>query len=263
MNIGFIGAGNMAKAMITGLLDSGYTTPEHLFISNRSIEKLESFARCHITLDNTEVAKHADVLVLSIKPQVYEEVILQIRDVVKDDTVVVAIAPNWTLETLEKTFARPLKMIRCMPNTPAMVQEGMTGYVCNALCTKEEEEMIVSFCQSFGQCVKVEEDQMDAVVALSGSSPAYAFSFLDAMIQKGMEAGLTKSQCTLLAGQALKGAAQQVLESEVSAFELKERVCSPNGTTIEAVEVLDKNGFENIIKEAMQACMDKAGRMKV
>ncbi|MBP3853062.1 MAG: pyrroline-5-carboxylate reductase [Erysipelotrichaceae bacterium] len=263
MNIGFIGAGNMATAMIHGLLQAKWTTPDHLWISNRSQGKLDAFAGCHTTVKNTEVAEHADILVLAIKPQIYQTVLKEIASSCKEDVLLVSIAPNWTLDSLSQTLGRPFKVARCMPNTPAMVGQGMSAVVFNSLCRKSDEDNLISFCQSFGQCVKVKEEQMELVVALSGSSPAYAFSFLNAMIEKGVQCGLDKKTSQLLSAQALKGAAEMVLQSEESAGQLKQNVCSPNGTTIEAVNVLDANGFEEILSEAMDACIQKARSMKV
>ena len=244
------------------MLESKFCLKEQLYISNRSQSKLENFKGCHTTMDNREVARNADMLVLSIKPQMYKEILEEIGNELKEKSLLISIAPNWTLASLQ-TYCPNAKIARCMPNTPAMVLEGMTGFVCNSKCTNQDKDCLQSFLQSFGQAIEVEEKHMEAVVALSGSSPAYAFSFLDAMIEKGMEFGLSLEQSKLLAAQSLKGAAQQVLESKDSASVLKEKVCSPGGTTIEAIHVFEQNNFEGIIQEAMEACKNKAGSMKV
>ena len=263
MNIGFIGAGNMATAMITGALQSKKVKADNIWISNRSQEKLDAFQNCHTTTDNCTVASNVDILVLSIKPQVYEQVLQQIQKDIHCHTLVVSIAPNWTLTSLQKALQPTTKIVRIMPNTPAMVLEGMSAFVCNENCDQNDVEKIQEFCSYFGVATQVKEEQMDAVVALSGSSPAYAFSFLNAMIEKGQEMGMSYQQSKLLAAQSLKGAASLILQSDQSASVLKQNVCSPGGTTIEAVTILDDNHFESIIQEAMEACKNKAEKMKV
>ena len=138
MNIGFIGAGNMATAMITGALQSKKVKADNIWISNRSQEKLDAFQNCHTTTDNCTVASNVDILVLSIKPQVYEQVLQQIQKDIHDHTLVVSIAPNWTLTSLQKALQPTTKIVRIMPNTPAMVLEGMSAFVCNENCDQND-----------------------------------------------------------------------------------------------------------------------------
>lgn len=264
MKIGFIGCGNMANAMIHGMIASHNFDKESFLVSNRSQEKLDkihSDLGIATTTSNEDVAKVSDVLVLSVKPQVYEKVIAQIKDLVKDTVLILTIAPGFTLDRLEKAFGRTLKIVRCIPNTPAQVSEGMTAYVCNGACRQEEMTLVEKILNSFGKCASVQENQMDAVTAVSGSSPAYVYVFIETMANAAVKEGMPMDMAIQFAAQAVLGSAKMVLDTNLHPAVLKDRVCSPAGTTIEAVSVLEKTGFRSSILEAMDACAKKSRGM--
>ena len=264
MKIGFIGCGNMASAMIGGIIKNQVVAPVDILASAKtevSREKKKEELGIAMTADNREVAAFAEVLILAVKPFYYEDVIKEIRDVVADDTIVVSIAPGKKLTWIEGLFEKPLKIVRTMPNTPAMVGAGMTAACANALVTKEELEKVLTILRSFGEVEVVSEHLIDAVVSASGSSPAYVFMMIEAMADAAVADGMPRPQAYKFAAQAVMGSAKMVLETGKHPGELKDMVCSPAGTTIEAVQVLEERGFRSAIIEAMRVCAEKSRNM--
>lgn len=262
MKIGFIGLGNMASAMIGGILQKGMAKPEEI-IGAEKLEAAKVAAKekfgIEIAANNGEAAKSADVLFLAVKPIFLQEVIEEIKDVIRKETLVVSIAAGKDLKFYETTFNRPeLKLIRCMPNTPALVLEGCTGVCAGSNVTPEELETVVNLLNSFGKASVVPERLMDAVVGVSGSSPAYVFLFIEAMADAAVLAGMPRNQAYEFAAQAVMGSAKMVLETGKHPAELKDMVCSPGGTTIEAVKVLEEMGFRAAVMDAMEACIEKS-----
>ena len=210
----------------------------------------------HVTADNREAAVKSEVLVLSVKPQYYEQAISEIRDCIRDEQIIVTLAPGKTLSWLEEKFGKPVKIVRTMPNTPALVGEGMTAACPNQYVTDQEKEYVLRLLGAFGKVEVVPEHLIDAVVAVSGSSPAYVFMLIEAMADAAVAEGMPRAQAYEFAAQAVYGSAKMVLETGKHPGELKDMVCSPAGTTIEAVRVLEKEGFRSAVIEAMKACAD-------
>ncbi|MDD3217988.1 MAG: pyrroline-5-carboxylate reductase [Lachnospiraceae bacterium] len=260
MKLGFIGCGNMAKAMLGGALKQGVVTAEDVYVSTAtqsSLEKTTAEYKVKGSLDNLVVADYADVLVLAVKPYLYESVIAQIRSHISENQLIISIAPGKTLAWLQEQFQGNKKIIRTMPNTPALVGEGMTGVCYNELVTEEDMTLAGRLFDSFGKYQIVAEHLMDAVVSVSGSSPAYVFMFIEAMADAAVSDGLPRAQAYEFAAQAVLGSAKMVLETGKHPGELKDMVCSPAGTTIEAVRVLEEKGFRSSVIEAMKACTAK------
>lgn len=257
MKLGFIGTGNMATAMMGGIIENHIASPEEIigadpFAPGR--ERVKEKYGIRVTADNNEVVKNAEVVILSVKPQFYADVIAGIRDDVTDSHLIITIAPGKTLSWLADQFQKPVKIVRTMPNTPAMVGEGMTGACKNAYVTDEDMEKALSILNGFGKAELIPEHMMDAVVAVSGSSPAYVFVMIEAMADAAVSGGIPRSQVYKFAAQAVLGSAKMVLETGKHPGELKDMVCSPAGTTIEAVRVLEEKGFRSAIIEAMKKC---------
>lgn len=264
MKIGFIGLGNMAKAMIGGMLEKGIVSPEDISGSARTQETLDAVQKeygIETRASNVATAVEADILILAVKPQFLQGVIAQIRDAVQPDTLVVSIAAGKTLDWLEKAFGRRMKLVRCMPNTPALVGEGCTGVCVNDAVSEEEIRCSLRLMESFGKASLVEERLMDAVGAVSGSSPAYVFLFIEAMADAAVAAGMPRSQAYEFAAQAVYGSAKLMLETGRHPGELKDMVCSPGGTTIEGVRILEERGFRGAVMDALYAAVEKARRM--
>ena len=257
--IGFIGCGNMGGAMIQGILDSGKCEVAEMMTSDKSQAALDvkkETLGILTTTDNKEVAAFADILFLAVKPQFYETVIEEIKDTVSDDQIIVTIAPDKTLQWLSEKFGKELKIIRTMPNTPAMVKAGMMGMCPNANVTAEEITMIQDICNGFSETEVITENLMDVVTAVSGSSPAYVFMFIEAMADAAVAGGMVRSQAYKFAAQAVMGSAKMVLETGKHPGELKDMVCSPAGTTIQAVKVLEEKGMRSAVMEAMDKCLE-------
>ena len=264
MKIGFIGLGNMGSAMIGGIIRNKVVEPQDIIGADYSKERTGQIVSEHqITAagSNKEVAREADILVTSVKPQVYETVINDIKDDIKDSTVIVSIAPGKTLDWLKDKYGRDVKLVRCMPNTPALVGEGCTGVCRNEYVTDDEFGKVLTVLNSFGKAYEVLESQMDAVVAVSGSSPAYVFMLIEAMADGAVAEGLPRKTAYEMAAQAVLGSAKMVLDTGKHPGELKDMVCSPAGTTIDAVAVLEQAGFRSAVIDAERACADKSRSM--
>ena len=260
MKLGFIGTGNMAGAIMGGIIQKGIFRPEQIIgadISEAGRRKAKETYGIEVTEDNRKAAA-AEVLILSVKPQFYADAIAEIRDCIRDDQLVITIA---TLSWLEEQFGKRVKIVRTMPNTPALVGEGMTAACVNQYVTEEEKAYALKILDSFGKVELVPEHLIDAVVAVSGSSPAYVFMFIEAMADAAVAEGMPRTQAYEFAAQAVYGSAKMVLETGKHPGELKDMVCSPAGTTIEAVRILEKKGFRSAVIEAMRACADVSRRL--
>lgn len=261
MKLGFIGCGNMATAIIKGILANGIAGKDDIIgadLSEAVRNKINGDLGIQVTTDNKEAAAKAEVLFLSVKPQFYETVIGEIKDVVTDTQLIITIAPGKTLDWLDKQFGKSLKIVRTMPNTPALVGEGITAACYNDNVSRADLDKAVTILTSFGKCEVVPEHLMDVVTSVSGSSPAYVFMFIEAMADAAVADGMPRVQAYEFAAQAVLGSAKMVLETGKHPGELKDMVCSPGGTTIEAVRVLEEKGMRSAVFEAMKACTRKA-----
>lgn len=264
MKLGFIGCGNMASAIMSGIISNGLLAKGDIIgadVFAPSCEKVQKSLGIKIALNNCQVAQQTDAFVLAVKPQFYEAVIKEIKDSVREEQVIITLAPGKTLAWLEAQFGKPVKLIRTMPNTPAMVQEGMTAACPNANVTDEELNYVLNILRAFGEAEVVPEKLIDAVVAVSGSSPAYVYMMIEAMADAAVAEGMPRGQAYKFAAKAVMGSAKMVLETGKHPGELKDMVCSPGGTTIEAVKVLEETGFRGSIMQAMEACADKSRNM--
>ncbi|SFB06514.1 pyrroline-5-carboxylate reductase [Acetitomaculum ruminis DSM 5522] len=261
MRIGFIGTGNMALAIIGGIIKNGLVKAGDIIAFDKSEENLkkavDNFGIVG-TRNNIETVKEASVLFLAVKPQFYEEVIEEIKEAVSDSQLIITIAPGKTLKWLEEKFARELKIIRTMPNTPALVGAGITAVTPNKNVTPKDLDLAMDIFNTFGSGEVISENLMDAVVSVASSSPAYVFMMIEAMADAAVLDGMPRAQAYKFAASAVYGSAKMVLETGKHPASLKDMVCSPAGTTIEAVKVLEKEGFRSSLIEAMAACSKKA-----
>lgn len=261
MKVGFIGCGNMATAMIDGLLKSNLLQSCDIIASDQSRQALDQAKeRFGIVIadSNAALVKEADVVVLAVKPQFYEQVIDEIKGDVSDRVLIITIAPGKTLDWIEQAFGKGIEIVRAMPNTPAMVGEGITAVCANPYVSKEHLEFAHKMFCGLGKAEIVSERLMDAVVAVSGSSPAYIFVLMEAMADAAVAEGMPRSQAYTFAAQAVLGSAKMMLATHQHPAVLKDMVCSPGGTTIEAVRVLEQTGFRSSIMQAMKACAEKS-----
>lgn len=262
--IGMIGCGNMGRAMIEGMIKANIIDGDQLFVSNAHPEKLQAFSAKYdfYISDNETVAQQADILFLAVKPYLYAAIIDEIKEYVKSDVIVVNIAAGIDISDIYAMFGRTLKTVRAMPNTPAQVQEAMSALAFGETITEEERQLIIELFSSFGQVRVVEERQMDAVIAVSGSSPAYIFMIIEAMADGAVALGMARNDAYIFAAQAVFGSAKMVLETGMHPGELKDMVCSPGGTTIEAVKTLEAHGLRFAMMDAMMNCAKRNVDMK-
>ncbi len=264
MKVGFIGCGNMAKAMIKGMIHSKVVSTKDLYaydVIESNVIEMQEELNIQRAMSNKELVNNCEVIILAIKPHFYESVVTEIFTSLKECHIIVSIAPNYTLPMLQDILDKETKIIRCMPNTPAMVLEGMSAICVNEFISKEELNEVRQLITSFSKCEIVDESMMPAVIALSGSSPAYVFMMIEAMADAGVKQGMPRDLAYTFAAQAVYGSAKMVMETGIHPAQLKDMVCSPKGTTIEAVQVLEEKGFRSALMEAMQACAKKATTM--
>lgn len=260
--IGFIGGGNMANSLISGLIASGHSE-QQIWVSDADQEKLSSLATSmHIntSASNDALIAEVDVVVLAVKPQVIAEVIKSSIDGFNQSSaLIVSIAAGINQQSLSKWLGADKAIVRCMPNTPALVQTGATGLHANNNVTEEQHDLAENITRSVGISVWVEsESELDAVTAVSGSGPAYFFLLMEAMEKSAFELGLSQSTAQLLIEQTALGAARIALESTESPGELRKRVTSPGGTTEQAIKTFEQGGFTALVKQAMQAANDRS-----
>lgn len=262
--VGFIGCGNMAQAMIGGMVSSGVVQGSQLLVSNRSKGKLEAAKEKYgvaIAENNRQTARESDLLFLAVKPGMFPQVIGEIKDSVREDTVIISIAAGQTLSGITKLFGQPVRLIRSMPNTPALVGESMSALCPGDKITDEELLQVQALFASFGTCEVIPEALIDAFGGVSGSSPAYMFMMLEAMADAAVAEGISRAQAYRFAGQAMYGSAKMLLETGKHPGELKDMVCSPSGTTIEGVDQLERCGFRSAVIGGIRSCIKKSKEM--
>ena len=259
--IGFIGCGNMGSAMVGGLIKSGFQKKEDIIVSARtqaSVDKIKNSFDVFGTTDNKYVAKNSDIVVFAVKPNMYKNVVEEVKEELTKDKLIITIAAGISISNMEEWLGSDAKVIRTMPNTPALVGEAMYGVCPNKNVSEEELNYIGKLYNLFGKYEVIAEKDFHAFIALCGSSPAYVFMFIEAMADAGVKLGLPRAKAYKLAEQSILGSAKLALETGKHPGVLKDEVCSPGGTTIEAVIDLEKNGFRNTVISAIEKCANKS-----
>lgn len=258
--IGFIGIGNMGYAMLKGCLQ--YFNKADLLITDMNTQRMEEVSRetgVECAYSNAECANRSKFVVLAVKPQFYSQVLKSIENVVTERHVIISIAPGKSISGIKESLDKPVRVVRAMPNTPALIGEGMTGVsIPDGTLDPEEREVVERFFCSFGKMCVVDEKMLSTVTCISGSSPAYVYMFIEALADSGVKYGMPRKDAYELAAQTVAGAAKMVLETGMHPGELKDMVCSPGGTTIAAVAALEEQGFRNTIIKATDACYKRA-----
>mgnify|MGYP000182477566 CR=1 FL=1 len=262
--IGFIGTGNMGSAIVRGVVRSGTASPEDVYIFDTDTGKAEALAEetgVIVASDSIELVNTCRYVVLAVKPVYVGPVLTEIKNCFTDDKVLISIAAGVNKDTLRSYLGADRKVVRTMPNLPLMVGEGMTLISFDNNMREEEKNFIKSIFEGAGKAEELEERLMNEVTSLTGSSPAYVFIMIEAMADAAVQQGIPRKLAYRLAAQAVLGSARMVLETGLHPAELKDQVCSPAGTTIEAVKALEKNGFRYSIMEAMNECTAKAFKL--
>ncbi|MGN8913946.1 pyrroline-5-carboxylate reductase [Anaerofustis butyriciformans] len=264
LKIGFIGSGNMAQAIIGGMIDSNLVSKDNIYataVSDKTINLVKEKYGVNTSKDNKDVANKTDIIFLAVKPNVYKTVIGEIKDVVDENKLIVTIAAGQTIENIEDMFGRELRIIRTMPNTPALVGEGMGLITANKKATNEDVENVVKIFNSFGKSEIVEEALIDTAGSLSGCGPAYTYMYIEALADAAVESGVKRDLAYKLAAQMVLGSAKMVLESGEHPGTLKDNVCSPGGTTIKGVNSLEQAGFRGVVIDALLSSINKTLEM--
>ena len=264
MKTGFIGVGNMGGAILKGYAGSpqGQKDQIMIFDTNRELcEQRLKEVRGSMTDQLVDLVRASEVIVLGVKPQVMDDVLEEIAKVYQPEKLIISMAAGISIAFIRKHLGNDAKIIRIMPNTPAMVGEGMIAMCPVEGLTLKQLMAAESILKSVGKVEEVEESMLDCVIGVSGSSPAYTFMYIEALTQAAVNNGMNLQQARTFAAQSVLGAAKLVMESPESLEQLRIDVCSPGGTTIEAVRKLEKNGFMDDVREAFQAAVDRSKEM--
>jgi pyrroline-5-carboxylate reductase len=260
--LAFIGAGNMASSIIGGLVAKGFP-PKRITASDphqETLDRLKAIAPVRTVTSNENVVADADVVVLAVKPQVMKEVLEPLAATLQQSRpLIISIAAGIEIRSIEQWLGAALPIVRCMPNTPALVQVGATALYANAAVSDEQRQQADNILRAVGIALWVErEAQLDAVTAVSGSGPAYFFLVMEAMQAAGEKLGLPADVARTLTLQTALGAAQMAISSDVDAAELRRRVTSPKGTTERAIAAFEQGGLRDLFERALQACNDRS-----
>ncbi len=262
--IGFIGGGNMASSLINGLITSGHSASQ-LWVSDTNKDTLQSLAEklhVNITSHNDELVEKVDVVVLAIKPQVMQLVSEKLQHKFDKKLLFVSIAAGISQTSLAEWLGQDVAIVRCMPNTPALVLTGATALHANAVVTAEQKDLAENILRAVGISLWVEEEsELDAVTAVSGSGPAYYFLLMEAMEEAALQLGLGEKTARLLIQQTALGAAKIALESNDKPGVLRRKVTSPGGTTEQALKTFEEGGFVSLVSKALHAARDRSIEM--
>lgn len=260
---GFIGVGNMGGAILRGFLQTG-PNRERVYITARDSEKNRALATelgVNHCRGAKELVEKSDLILLGVKPDMVDTILNEVAEVWQDDKLLVSMAAGVSLDFLESRLHKASAVIRIMPNTPAQIGEGMISLSPNSNVSDRMMAAAKRVLNSVGQVEEVPEDLIHCVIGVSGSSPAYTYMYIEALIEAAVANGMDPETSLKFAAQSVLGAAKMVLESDESPDKLCSNVCSPNGTTIEAVEVLRKTGFQDAVKQGFQAAVDRSIEM--
>lgn len=253
--LGFIGVGNMGEALVKGLLDSKAASPAQLVLSARRPERLRELHEKYgvQTGSNAEVARHSDVVVLAVKPQILDQVLRGLAHELTREKLVISVAAGVPIAAIGRRLHPHMRIVRAMPNTPATVGAGATALALGEHATEEDLALAKTIFDSVGLTVVLDEVQLDAVTGLSGSGPAYLFLIIEALADAGVKVGLSRRASMLLASQTVLGSAKLLIESGAHPGVLKDAVTSPGGTAIAGLHTLEAGGLRNVLMNAVEA----------
>lgn len=262
--IGFIGCGNMARAIIRGLTENQYTDKQNIIASAASKDTaryIEETLKITAAASNSEVVEKSDIIFFAVKPQVLEKVIKEIRELDLAGKTFVSMSPGKSIAWFEEQFQKAVAVIRTAPNTPLMCGEGMTSVCANALTPPDKLVQVKEIFEKMGRTAMVDEKLLDVAMALSGSSPAFVFMFIEALADGAVAEGMPRALAYELAAQAVTGSGRMVLSSSKLPAQLKDEVASPAGTTIEGIHVLEDGAFRASVMGAVRECVAKSREM--
>lgn len=261
--VGFIGCGNMGEAFLKGIINSGMVEKEDIFVHEKvKKDYVKETYGVNFLETEIEVVETCDIIFLAVKPNIYFDVIDEIKEAVNSTKIIVAMAPGITMETiLDQIDNANSKIVRTMPNLPLMIQEGCIAYAFNENIEEEEEIYFKRLFEKIGVAIEIKEELFDAVIGASGSSPAFIFMFIEALADGVVFEGLAREDAYKLIGQTLVGCGRMFLDSHKHPGELKDSVCSPGGTTIVGVKSLEVDGFRGTIMKAATETIRRSKEM--
>ncbi len=266
IKLGLIGCGKMGRALVEGAIKSGVVTAENTYVASRTqsaVELMTSELGVNAVESNLDVATQADIVLLCTKPADIPLVLLELANEPEclTNTLLVSAAAGLTIEQLEKVVPQDVRMVRCMPNTPALIGQGAAAYSLGSAATAQDAELVCSVLGATGSVIEVPEKLMNAVTGVSGSGPAYVYTFIEALADGGVAEGLPRAQALELATKTVQGAAAMVAETGLHPAILRDMVTSPGGTTIEALTTLENHGFRAATISAVRTASKKADEM--
>ena len=264
--IGFIGVGTMAKAIIKGIINSGIIAKENITASEISSElaaKVSKETGINVITDNKKLVDTSEIIILCVKPFAVEAVLNEIKENLTKDKLLVSIAAGVNTEIFENIIKKEIPVIRVMPNTPALVGEGMSAICRGKFAQDEHSAFIVELFKTIGKCIEVEEKFINAVTGISGSGPAFMYLIIEAFADAGVELGLKKETAIELAAQTMLGAAKMVLDTDKTPAKLKNEVATPGGCTITGLSVMENEKVHSALIKTVQETARKAARLSV
>lgn len=263
MKLGLIGCGKMGRALLEGALKAGIVEAQNVYVSSRTTSTRQALADdlgVHAVDSNTELAQNADVIYICTKPNITPLILLELSETpeIFDRVLLISTVAGLSLEKLEQPLPHHARVIRCMPNTPALIGKGAAAYALGSHATDTDATTACSLLGATGSVIEINESLMDAVTGVSGSGPAYVYTFIEALADGGVLKGLPRQQALELATQTVLGAASMVAETGLHPAILKDMVTSPGGTTIAAVQTLEDQGFRAATIAAVAAASERS-----
>ncbi|MEW6617979.1 MAG: pyrroline-5-carboxylate reductase [bacterium] len=262
----FIGAGNMAEALIRGILKIDLIEKNNLLVCDVNLKQLEFFKEelgINGTSDNKEGIRWADIIILSIKPQIMPEVLVEISEIIKPEQKIISIAAGITTKFIESKFNIEISVIRVMPNTPVLVGQGMAGICKGRYADTQDLELVKAIFEAVGKVVVVKEVLMEAVTALSGCGPAYLFTIVEVLTDAGVSVGLPRDTSLTLTIETIEGAIKMLKQTSEHPAVLRDKVTSPGGATISALNVLEEKGIRSAFIQAVTAANNRAKELRL
>jgi len=259
-SIGFIGTGNMATALIKGILEGGIFDKSRIYGSDKDQEKLKKISKelgIGVYSSNISLAQISSIVVLSVKPQSIKEVLEEVKDYVGGDKLIVSIAAGVPIAFIRSFLGRKVPIVRVMPNTPALIRRGISGIATDKRLSDEIMDMIFKIFSAVGEAIVVEERMMDAITAISGSGPGYVFRFMECMVEGAIQMGFEEEVARRLVVNTFLGASELARISQESLSSLREKVTSPGGTTEAALKIFEQRGLKTIILDALKAAKNR------
>lgn len=262
LNIAFLGGGVMGEAIIKSLLRSGAVLPQKIILSEPNADRralVSDRYHVHGCTDNADAARNADIVVLSVKPQVMEKVLAELRGVLKPSALVLSIAAGISIDTMQNGLGGHAAIVRVMPNTPAQIGQGISVWTCTDGATDAQREQAIAILKAMGEEVFVEDEHyLDMATALSGSGPAYIFLLMEALVDAGVHMGFPRATAERLVMQTIKGSTEFAIASKLHPAQLRNQVTSPGGTTAAALYELEKGGIRTVIAQAVWAAYERS-----